>query len=145
MYLKLYQKLCFVYILTLIVFGPFYVFAQDNRMNPDLLQAETQFQRGQWNSAFSIYQKLAKDNPDSLSAQLGMASCLVEKGEYPLAILTFLRAIEISPDHSQIQAALASTYFKNKQLKEAIKWYQHAIESSVTKAELSWYLNLGLI
>ena len=59
--------------------------------------------------------------------------------------MTFLRAIEISPDHSHIQAALASTYFKNKQLKEAIKWYQHAIESSVTKAELSWYLNLGLI
>lgn len=146
MHLRLYWKLPFFYIFVILFFfGSFYSFAQEKKNNPQLLRAESEFQRGNWDSAFSIYKKLATVDPNYLAAQLGMASCLVEKRRYPSAISTFLRAIEISPDHPQIQAALASTYFKNKQSKEAVKWYQNAIDSSTSRAQLSWYLNLGTI
>ena len=143
--LSICRRLCFVGILFLIQLGQIHILAQENKPNKDLLQAEAEFQSGNWTKAFKIYQQLAKDNPNSLRAQIGMASCFVEKRDYPHAIATFLRAIELSPNQPRIQAALASTYFKNKQSNEASKWYQQAIQSSGVKAQLSWYLNLGLI
>ena len=107
------RRLCFVGILFLIQLDQIHILAQENKPNKDLLQAEAEFQSGNWTKAFKIYQQLAKDNPNSLRAQIGMASCFVEKRDYPYAIATFLRAMELSPNQPRIQAALASTYFKN--------------------------------
>ncbi|HIB98608.1 TPA: tetratricopeptide repeat protein, partial [Candidatus Poribacteria bacterium] len=119
------------YLLTfsLILFYQPYTFSQGDRVALSLRKAEGEFQNGNWAEALKIYQRLAADRPDSVPAQVGMASSLVKLKDYPPAIVAFHRALKFSPNLSRVQGALADTYDKNRQPDEAIKWYQKAIKS----------------
>ena len=131
--------------LSLILFYRPYIFSQDDKVALSMRKAESEFQNGNWEEALKIYQRLATDRPDSVPAQVGMASSLVKLKDYPTAIIAFHRALKFSPNLSRVQGALADTYNKNKQPDEATKWYQKAIKSFYGKAPLPWYINLGII
>ena len=135
----------YILTLSLILFCQPHILSQDDDVALSLRKAEGEFQNGNWAEAFKIYQRLAVNRPDSVPAQVGMASSLVKLKDYPPAIIAFHRALEISPHLSRVQGALADTYDKNRQPDEAIKWYQKAIKSFYGKAPLPWYVSLGII
>ena len=76
----------YILTLSLILFCQPHILSQDDDVALSLRKAEGEFQNGDWAEAFKIYQRLAANHPDSVPAQVGMASSLVKLKDYPPAI-----------------------------------------------------------
>ncbi|MBI1930586.1 tetratricopeptide repeat protein [Candidatus Poribacteria bacterium] len=108
-------------------------------------EAERAYQRGQWEEALRLYERLAEVFPEIPSVLLGLAMSAAKLGDYPRAIAAFHRAVKLRPDAPGIQEELADAYRRNHQLDEADKWYQRAIKMAKGNAPVSWYIGLGIL
>ncbi len=119
-----------------------------------LANAQRAFQAEKWNKALSLYEVLAKENPDLLLAHIGIGDAAMKLRDYPRAITGFQRAINLISATSAaersiyepaLQANLAAAYHRSKQLEKADTWFQKSIKSAGENAPVQWYIALGQI
>ncbi len=92
-----------------------------------LTKAEEEVQRGQWNNAIALYDKVLIYDPTSMKAMMGRAYCLKEKAEYTEAIDQYDKVIELKGGFYTIHFLQGVCYLRNRQFKKSAKALKKAI------------------
>ena len=92
-----------------------------------LNKAEEEVQKGQWNNAITLYDKVLVYDPKSMKAMMGRAYCLKEKAEYAEAIEQYDKVIEVKGGFYTIHFLQGVCFMRNRQFKKAAKALKKAI------------------
>ncbi|HWB85641.1 MAG TPA: tetratricopeptide repeat protein [Bryobacteraceae bacterium] len=89
---------------------------------------------GKQTEALALYEKAAREAPESFEAQLAAGTALDLEGRYAGARQHLAKAIELAPAQSKVQAlkAMAISYAFERNCKEATKYERQAFDSQVT-------------
>lgn len=96
--------------------------------------------QGQHGLASTEFDKIGRDNPAYLQAELGRAGALIESGRTDAAIEALQRAAKENPDRADIWNMLGDTYRREERFGEAADAYDKAIAHIDTKTDIYWGL-----
>lgn len=96
--------------------------------------------QGQHALASTEFDKIGRDNPAYLQAELGRAGALIESGRTDAAIEALQRAAKENPDRADIWNMLGDIYRREERFGEAADAYDKALAHVDTKTDIYWGL-----
>ncbi len=96
--------------------------------------------QGQHALASTEFDKIGRDNPAYLQAELGRAGALIESGRVDAAIEALQRVAKENPARADIWNMLGDTYRREERFAEAADAYDKAIANIDTRTDIYWGL-----
>lgn len=93
----------------------------------DARVAESALEAGDTQLATSLYEKMLKANPQSTTAQLGLADAMYLSGDFARAGLLYTRVSAAAPDDARAQLGLARVALRQRRLDEAEARYRKLV------------------
>lgn len=96
--------------------------------------------QAQYALASTEFDKIGRDDPAYLQAELGRAGALIESGRVDAAIEALQRVAKENPARADIWNMLADTYRREERFAEAADAYDKAIANIGTRTDIYWGL-----
>ena len=73
-------------------------------------QAESNYQQGDYASAYVAFEQAIRINPDDANAYYGLGAISLRQGDMQSALIAFKKAVEINPKDTKVQRVLGYIY-----------------------------------
>jgi superkiller protein 3 len=111
--------------------------------NPALYDADYYFQKGMFDRALPLYQKVLQKDPANLGSSLAAGVCSSKQGATEKAVEYYQSFIERSPDFYLVHFDLGVVYSQLERWEKAEMEYRRAVELNPSFGKA--YQNLGLL
>ena len=98
---------------------------------------------GRLSEAESLYNELAKKEPDSPDPYVGLASCRMKRHDLMGAVQLYQQALEMEPKSVNALVGLGSSYYRLSDYATAVEKYETALALDEASPEAHWGLVLA--